>query len=414
MRTPLAWLRGGARRDRGSPPAAEDAPAAGDAPGTRDPQPAASRRGPGWPTVSLVLIIAGGLIPLLYVSQVPAGRRWPALATAYGVAGAAGLIGGLVGFLFGIPRAVQRRGQAGDDPTYQDNTNLEQVSDWLSKIIVGVGLVQVGRVLPALGRLGHSLQAPLGGLPSGAAFGLATVCGWTILGFLSVYLWAREFLPPQLADVRAEMDSVVADREQTEFDALFYARRQLDAAKGGNPPGQEKLAGYFARAPRSTLLQIYWEAEDVRSRSWVDPKENITDLEREQRMERLAQTVPVFQALVAADTTREYHRFHGSLGFALKDSRVPAYREAYKNLTDAIAIRQEQNQDGWRIYEANRALCAVKLRDGLAPEDPERVRLATQADADLARTAEDSHAARMVSNSSDLRDWLEERRQPPP
>ena len=38
MRTPLAWLRGGARRDRGSPPAAGDAPAAGDGPGTRDPR----------------------------------------------------------------------------------------------------------------------------------------------------------------------------------------------------------------------------------------------------------------------------------------------------------------------------------------------------------------------------------------
>jgi hypothetical protein len=45
---------------------------------------------------------------------------------------------------------------------YLGNTNLEQVSDWLTKIIVGVGLVQIGRIVPALSKLAESMKAPLG------------------------------------------------------------------------------------------------------------------------------------------------------------------------------------------------------------------------------------------------------------
>src|SRR5215207_3296326 len=57
--------------------------------------------------------------------------------------GAAFGVGALVGFLFGIPRRFQREGS---DPALGGlvvNTNLEQISDWLTKIIVGVGLVEI-------------------------------------------------------------------------------------------------------------------------------------------------------------------------------------------------------------------------------------------------------------------------------
>lgn len=68
---------------------------------------------------------------------------------------AASLLGYTLGFLFGIPRIVQRQpdkpaGQSGDAPISQSekrqlfttNTSLEEISDWLTKIIIGLGLVQ--------------------------------------------------------------------------------------------------------------------------------------------------------------------------------------------------------------------------------------------------------------------------------
>ena len=102
------------------------------------------------------------------------------------------LIGGLVGFLFGIPRTVQSSTPSTGDTQYQGNTNLEQVSDWLTKIIVGVSLVEIGRVMPALAKLAAILKVPLGGQPSSAAFGLGVVIASALTGFFFFYLWTRE------------------------------------------------------------------------------------------------------------------------------------------------------------------------------------------------------------------------------
>jgi hypothetical protein len=81
---------------------------------------------------------------------------------------------------------------------YQGNTNLEQISDWLTKIIVGIGLVQIGHIIPALSKFAESMKAPLGGLPSSAAFGLAVVIGYTLLGFFYWYLWSRSLFVREL------------------------------------------------------------------------------------------------------------------------------------------------------------------------------------------------------------------------
>jgi tetratricopeptide (TPR) repeat protein len=77
------------------------------------------------------------------------------------VAGASTAVGCLLGFLFGIPRSLQQRnvppantGQTAQQPSdadkspltgtqaFRSNTSLEEISDWLTKIIIGVGLVQ--------------------------------------------------------------------------------------------------------------------------------------------------------------------------------------------------------------------------------------------------------------------------------
>ena len=84
---------------------------------------------------------------LVCVLQLPGEVRWGAFATALFIGSSSFLIGGLVGFLFGIPRAVQGSTAPTGAAQYQANTNLEQVSDWLTKIIVGVSLVEIGRII---------------------------------------------------------------------------------------------------------------------------------------------------------------------------------------------------------------------------------------------------------------------------
>ena len=107
----------------------------------------ARNRQPGWTYFIPALGGLGVLITLIYVSQVAGGKRWIVFGTAIAIAGAAAVVGGVVGFLFGIPLTSKQRAAAANDSQYEPNTNLEQVSDWLTKIIVGVGLVQLGRAL---------------------------------------------------------------------------------------------------------------------------------------------------------------------------------------------------------------------------------------------------------------------------
>src|SRR3954452_24074825 len=80
--------------------------------------------------------------------------------------GASFIVGASVGFLFSIPRIVQRNGNNpgnandGDDASqYQQhvNTNLTEISDWLTKIIVGLGLVNLGKLGPYLHTIAETL-----------------------------------------------------------------------------------------------------------------------------------------------------------------------------------------------------------------------------------------------------------------
>ena len=74
-----------------------------------------------------------------------------------------GLVSGrsFLGFLFGLPKTAPPAGAFGAAPTtgsaaapqgpssgqrYRPNTNLQEVSDWLTKIVVGVGLTQVANL----------------------------------------------------------------------------------------------------------------------------------------------------------------------------------------------------------------------------------------------------------------------------
>ncbi len=86
------------------------------------------------------------------------------------------VVGALFGFLFGIPRVLQRdpqpdgvhprleaAGSLPSRPAYQlmVNTNLDDVSDWFTKIVVGVGLVELRKVPGLLFRLASMIAGEL-------------------------------------------------------------------------------------------------------------------------------------------------------------------------------------------------------------------------------------------------------------
>lgn len=181
---------------------------------------------------SVGLILAGvleGVIPLvaIIVAAIGAGA-----GTGLLVGGAAAALGALVGFIFGIPRVLQDDQPVviqTPDPTaavatqglvdkVHANTNLEQVSDWLTKIIVGVTLVQVGSIPGALGRLGAALRGGFGDADFSAPFAIGLIAspaaqcgafrrviGWERISQLATAhsaagsrrRWLRRLLPPR-------------------------------------------------------------------------------------------------------------------------------------------------------------------------------------------------------------------------
>lgn len=161
-----------------------------------------------WMYLTWTLMLVGICGIGIFALQFPGSRKIPVFAGGLLIAGASGVVGALVGTLFGIPRAGQRNGV---ELAYVPNTNLEQVSDWLTKGLVGIGLVQVGRLPRALGRLADSLRGVFGNAQTSGAFGLAVVIYFWVCGFFVGYLWFRLLLASALQTAEKSRGQPVAD-----------------------------------------------------------------------------------------------------------------------------------------------------------------------------------------------------------
>lgn len=122
--------------------------------------------------------------------------------------------GALVGFLFGIPRTVQASDPEGWGYRQQVNTNLEQISDWLTKIIIGLGLVQLKAIPGLLWQAGFRVAASVGDAPTDVSTGIALVLFFGVLGFFVGYLLTRLYLAGAFSR---------ADRAAAGFDQMVSA-----------------------------------------------------------------------------------------------------------------------------------------------------------------------------------------------
>jgi len=207
--------------------------------------------------VLLAALAVGVLAMGVYAIQVSTGE-WSVFASALMIAGASAAAGGLIGLLFGVPRTVARDtppppalGQTVSTPTplagIGANTNLEQISDWLTKIIVGVGLVQLGTIKSGAAKLFGNLAPALGGGDAGAAFAGAIVIYFSVFGFFSGWLFARLRLGVAMSNADA-LISLAKRAEQAGDKATAEAvRGALASSVGGlaggtgGPSGEEAL-----------------------------------------------------------------------------------------------------------------------------------------------------------------------------
>jgi hypothetical protein len=211
-----------------------------------------------WSTYQAFAIMVGLVMLIIYSAS--SSRGWQAFSICLFAAGASLATGLLVGFLFGIPRAGSPKTggatvtpDAGGKPdavgktdaavtavaganlvagvnadvgvktdpganvaanakpdatdggkpkgVYSANTNLEQISDWLTKIIVGVGLVQLTVIPGKLRSLADYLATAFGTPAVPSALVMTIIFYFGIFGFLLGYLWARIYLKGEFEEM---------------------------------------------------------------------------------------------------------------------------------------------------------------------------------------------------------------------
>lgn len=193
----------------------------------------------------LLILILGGLIVagVEFRKQTLAALLWALACSTVGFVG---------GFLFAIPR-VSRQPVAQTKATADVgaasastaavmpsainvrefglgiNTNLEEISDWLTKILVGLGLVELRMMPEYLRRAGEYVGQSFG---ENGASGASVIVYFLALGFLCGYLLTRMFLGPafHLAD-QATSVGLAEDQLAHLFSRVEAAQADSQAAR---------------------------------------------------------------------------------------------------------------------------------------------------------------------------------------
>jgi hypothetical protein len=330
---------------------------------------------------------------------------------------------GFLGFSFWFPphapgkaiRGEWQPPQPGEQPPavrYEVNTNLEQISDWLTKILVGVSLTQASSLPGWLKKYAKFAASGLGGYPNSEIFATGILIYYIFIGFLCGFLLTRLAIAGAIreADLEAGVVSVaqkVADVEskiseevrqkKTDEETLSLVQVQLNASRGAPLPSREDLNAKIQAASPAARSQVYFLAREARSQN------------RETNKPKMERTIPIFRALIAIEEgDQRDHNNHGQLGFALKDQETPDCKEAERELSTAIEIRDSQQGTGALDYEFVRAFCRIKLeKEALELGQPPSEETKRKILADLQKATQDNTLQKRMREDETIKQWLE-------
>lgn len=330
--------------------------------------------------------------------------------------------GMFIGFIFGIPRILSQESRPLEpysseekqyhNNLYGENSNFDQISDWLTKILVGVGLTQLIRVPAALQQYSEYIGPALGDFPSSGTFGIAILIFFSVDGFFIGYLWTRrcaavEFgkgmselyqITDQVNDIQTQLNKV-DERAKNNSEAINLVKKALYSLPGEPLIDQSELNEKIREASEGVKAQIFFDAADVRYKNWSN-KETKPIMER---------TIPIFRALVACDIENKYHKSHGHLGFALKDKLKPDWVEAFNELTKAIEIRGPwmPGDDSFGLYyEFNRAVCRIHLDEGYNNDKSSTSEAKELILKDISYANQDPHLSKIMQEDESIKKWM--------
>ncbi|MBG0568071.1 hypothetical protein [Actinoplanes aureus] len=189
-------------------------------------------------SVGGAFLIVAGAVPLVIYGLANRSHFLQIVGVGSMVSAAAAVAGGFAGFLFGIPRSAQVDEVASSNLSrpalLRVNTNLEQISDWLTKILVGVSLVQLPHIADAGRRLTAVLADAIGGDPGSIGMAGSMLVYYLGNGFLGGYYLTRTTLTTVFAvsDVQIrDIDDRVRRAEERSEEALEKVERAVDGSR---------------------------------------------------------------------------------------------------------------------------------------------------------------------------------------
>jgi hypothetical protein len=338
---------------------------------------------PYWLARLYVILLAGAVAIFFYAIHFGSLTDFVS-AFSVGLLGACGalLAGALLGLLYGMPvdkssggsskdsdantgdedkskdgKKNNGKGEASEDgPTasspFRPSTRLQEIADWLTKIIIGLGLAEISKIPSKLWQLAHFLGQALGNSPTGDAVALTILVAYVTAGFLIGFIWSDLYLPGVLAQTYYNLTGRLKKLEnyvaKYDLNALRLSEQWLSRYPGDGS-AEEKFEGEISNAIKNASptarYQTFYQAYEHDRPDWT-------------RAQRMARRVAIYQALVDQDADEVFHRNRGQLGIALatrtdlpKTPPADDLDQAIKHLNDAIRIRDQNADTGWRNYE---------------------------------------------------------------
>lgn len=293
------------------------------------------------------------------------------------IAGAFFGLGLLLGFIFGVPRSAQENAAPPTGGTAEGdsrqrlkvNTNLEQISDWLTKILVGVGLTQLSDIPSKLAQLATFVASglakgaptdPVNGTSNDLVFALGVVLYFFICGFFCGYLLTRLFLAGAflVADNMSEETVRKVQEMKGEVESLRMEVYATPSTKALQPVAEQGAAQGLPTW--QTLVQQYNEVRRTQS----------AGESRTRVMSKL------FAQMCALAATLEDHDPRSQLQEKDGGSRLFAYAyllshpkpELLSSLLDAVTNSEETNFGQYRGIQSIEKVLASAPLDATAAE----------------------------------------------
>ncbi len=366
------------------------------------------------------LAIIGSLVLTAYSLEKP-NSLLDVLSLSLMTAGSALLAGGLLGFLFGVPhtREVEPDQQKSADlghskseleegdskprqTAYKPNTSLEQISDWLSKIIVGVGLVEIKTIPTQLRALAKYL-ATGSDRKNAESVLLTTIVYFAVCGFVFGFLWARIYLRKWFKeadedDVKRLDDKLnqLERRHLADAKALALVNEQLNRGPDDAAASEDKIASTIRAASTPIKIQIFDLAERA------SDNQQAIDYHLKNHT-----AVSIFKGLIASDDNRRYHRNFSELSYALSRSQPPDLQGAESAISAAMESRDRFGLRGWKYYELRRARYRIQMDSNYRNNEKsaEDVRARIIADLKIA-FKEHENGERWLKENPDIGKWV--------